>query len=67
MHSPDPKKGPHGDDGGYRNVLLEVFDWLEVRVAAVVAAGIDPTKIIVDPGIGFGKQAPAIISRCSPG
>ena len=55
MHSPDPKKGPHGD-GGYRDVLTEVFDWLEARVAAVVAAGVDRTKIMIDPGIGFGKS-----------
>jgi dihydropteroate synthase len=55
MHSPDPKKGPHGG-GGYGNVLIEVFDWLEARIAAVVAAGIDRSRIMVDPGIGFGKS-----------
>ncbi len=54
MHSPDPKKGGHGD-GGYANVLTDVFDWLESRIAAVVAGGVDATRIIVDPGIGFGK------------
>jgi len=37
-------------------VLTEVFDWLEARIAEVVAAGVDPAKIIVDPGIGFGKS-----------
>ncbi|GAA0318572.1 dihydropteroate synthase [Sphingomonas oligophenolica] len=55
MHSPDPKKGPHGGEG-YRDVLTEVFDWLETRIEAAVAAGIDRGKIIVDPGIGFGKS-----------
>ncbi|MBN8816990.1 MAG: dihydropteroate synthase [Sphingomonas sp.] len=55
MHSPDPAKGPH-DGGGYANVLTEVFDWLEARIAAVVAGGVDRAKIIVDPGIGFGKS-----------
>jgi len=54
MHSPDPKKGGHGD-GGYGDVLTEVFDWLETRIAAVVAGGVDRSRIIVDPGIGFGK------------
>jgi dihydropteroate synthase len=54
MHSPDPKKGGHGD-GGYTNVLTNVFDWLETRIAAVVAGGVDRSRIIVDPGIGFGK------------
>ncbi|KQS02965.1 dihydropteroate synthase [Sphingomonas sp. Leaf357] len=55
MHSPDPAKGPHGD-GHYRNVLTDVFDWLEARVAAAVAGGIARERIIVDPGIGFGKS-----------
>ncbi len=55
MHSPDPAKGPHGD-GRYGNVLTEVFDWLEVRIATVVEGGVDPARIIVDPGIGFGKS-----------
>jgi dihydropteroate synthase len=55
MHSPDPAKGPHGQ-GGYRDVLLDVYDWLEARVDAVVAAGVDRAKILVDPGIGFGKS-----------
>ena len=52
MHSPDPKAGGHGRSG-YRNVLTEVYDWLEARVAAVRAAGVK--DVIVDPGIGFGK------------
>jgi dihydropteroate synthase len=39
----------------YADVLLEVFDWLEARVEAAVAAGIDRARVIVDPGIGFGK------------
>ncbi len=55
MHSPDPKKGPHGGSG-YGQVLTEVFDWLEARIAAVVAAGIDRSRIMIDPGIGFGKS-----------
>ena len=54
MHSPDPKAGGHGR-AGYASVVTEVFDWLEVRIAAVVAGGVDRSKIIVDPGIGFGK------------
>ncbi|HEX8215414.1 MAG TPA: dihydropteroate synthase [Allosphingosinicella sp.] len=38
-----------------RPVLLEVYDWLEQRIEAAVAAGIDRSGIVVDPGIGFGK------------
>jgi len=39
----------------YDDVLLDVYDWLSARIAACVAAGIDRSRIIVDPGIGFGK------------
>lgn len=55
MHSPDPEKGGHGRPG-YRDVVTEVFDWLEARIAAVMAAGVDRARILVDPGIGFGKS-----------
>ena len=55
MHSPDPKSGPHGGSG-YANVVTDVFDWLEARVDAVVAGGVDRARIMVDPGIGFGKS-----------
>jgi dihydropteroate synthase len=54
MHSADPKRGAAG--GGYRDVLIESYDWLEARVEAVVAAGVDRAKIVIDPGIGFGKS-----------
>ena len=46
------QQAPHYD----RPVLLEVYDWLEERIAAAVAAGIDRSRIIVDPGLGFGKS-----------
>ena len=39
----------------YDNALLDVFDWLEGRIAAVTAAGVPADAIIADPGIGFGK------------
>src|SRR5690606_12839627 len=39
----------------YEDVVLDVFDWLEARVAAAEAAGIPRARIMVDPGIGFGK------------
>jgi len=38
-----------------RPVLFEVFDWLEARIAAAETAGIDRARMVVDPGIGFGK------------
>jgi dihydropteroate synthase len=36
-------------------VLLAVCDWLEERIAAAEAAGIARERIVVDPGLGFGK------------
>ncbi len=43
------------DEPAYADVLLEVYDFLEARIAAVEAAGIPRRKLIADPGIGFGK------------
>ena len=43
------------DDPRYDDVVLDVYDWLEARVAACEQAGIARERIIVDPGIGFGK------------
>lgn len=42
-------------DPHYGDVLLDVYDFLADRVAAAIAAGVKPERIIVDPGIGFGK------------
>jgi dihydropteroate synthase len=41
----------------YTDVVQEVGDALLERVAAAIAAGIDPDNIMVDPGIGFAKTA----------
>jgi len=53
-HQGDPQtmqKDPRYDDA-----LVEVFLWLEERIAAAEAAGIARDRILVDPGIGFGKS-----------
>ncbi|MBC8036968.1 MAG: dihydropteroate synthase [Rhizobiales bacterium] len=39
----------------YDDVALDVHDALESRIEACVAAGISRSKIVIDPGIGFGK------------
>lgn len=54
MHSPDPKAGPHGEYR-YVDAAVEVYDWLEDRIEAVVAGGVARERILIDPGIGFGK------------
>lgn len=43
------------DQPHYENVLIEVYEWLEARVEACEAAGVPRKRIVVDPGIGFGK------------
>jgi dihydropteroate synthase len=40
----------------YTDVVLEVREELARRIDAVVAAGVDPGRIVVDPGLGFGKR-----------
>ena len=55
MHSPDPGKTGH-EGGNYGDVLVEVYDWLERRVEDVIAKGIDRSRVLIDPGIGFGKS-----------
>jgi dihydropteroate synthase len=39
----------------YGDVVLDVYDYLEGRIAAAVDAGIALDRIVIDPGIGFGK------------
>lgn len=55
MHTPSQATDPH-KGGAYGDVVIDVFDWLEARVDAVEAAGIPRDRILVDPGIGFGKS-----------
>jgi dihydropteroate synthase len=40
----------------YDDVLVGVFLWLQERIAAAEAAGINRSRILIDPGIGFGKS-----------
>ena len=42
---------PHYDD-----VVAEISEFLRLQMDHAVRAGVDPEKIILDPGIGFGKR-----------
>ena len=44
------------DDPQYSNVVKEVREFLEKRAEAAKQAGVKSERIIVDPGIGFGKR-----------
>ena len=54
MHAQGAPKTMQADPR-YDDVLLDVYDALSARVEAAEAAGIARARIIVDPGIGFGK------------
>ncbi len=42
-------------DTGYGDLLTEVADALAAAAARAEAAGVAPDRIVVDPGVGFGK------------
>jgi dihydropteroate synthase len=41
----------------YQNVVKEVKDELDERVTELLKAGVQAEQIILDPGIGFGREA----------
>ena len=53
MHS----RGPAAASGGYRDVVAEVAADLRDRVDAARATGIPDSRLIIDPGLGFAKNA----------
>jgi len=54
MHAQgDPRTMQHKPT--YADVVLDVCDLLAARIEACEAAGIPRSRLIVDPGIGFGK------------
>jgi len=53
----------HWRDGGadavpqYRNVVADVRRELKHRIAALIVEGVQPAQIVLDPGLGFAKNA----------
>lgn len=39
----------------YNDVVGDIFDFFKLRISVMVAAGIDKSRILLDPGFGFGK------------
>jgi dihydropteroate synthase len=56
MHSLDAPVDPTSDPE-YDDVVSDVIASLRERLALADTAGIDRDKVIVDPGLGFGKSA----------
>ena len=44
-------------EAGYADVVAEVRGELKARVAELVVAGVRPERIVLDPGLGFAKDA----------
>ena len=40
----------------YKNVLLDIYDFFEEKIKLLRKNGINHNNIILDPGIGFGKN-----------
>jgi dihydropteroate synthase len=40
----------------YKNELLDIYDFFEKKIRYLRSIGINHNKIIIDPGIGFGKN-----------
>ncbi len=43
------------DNPVYEDVVAEVHDYLRGRIEACERAGLDRSRLVIDPGIGFGK------------
>jgi dihydropteroate synthase len=41
----------------YTDVVMDVISELQERITAALDAGIDPSNLIIDPGLGFAKEA----------
>jgi dihydropteroate synthase len=53
-----PAQRPGHDDGAhYDDVAGEVAAELEQRLSALADAGLDPERVVLDPGLGFSKNA----------
>ena len=43
------------DDPQYESLISDIKDYLLDRIDFIISKGINPKKIVIDPGIGFGK------------
>ena len=55
MHAPGAGEDLHAG-GKYADVVSEVFDFLKAARERAIAGGVAEDRIILDPGIGFGKS-----------
>lgn len=55
MHMQGTPKTMQKDPVYPRGVVSEIKDWFQEKVTHLTKSGVDRDKIILDPGIGFGK------------
>jgi dihydropteroate synthase len=55
------------DDPAYGDVVVEVRDSLRDAATNLFEAGVDPSVVIADPGIGFGKMLEHNLALLSAG
>ncbi len=67
MHMPgNPESMQNNPE--YNDVVGEIYDYLSEKIELAIDAGIRKDKILIDPGIGFGKRVEdniSLISRIS--
>jgi dihydropteroate synthase len=39
----------------YADVVVDIYRYFQDRIQSLTDAGVDPTRLVLDPGIGFGK------------
>ena len=55
MHAPGEGDDLH-EGGAYTDVVSEVFEFLRLAREKAIVSGIAENRIVLDPGIGFGKS-----------
>jgi dihydropteroate synthase len=66
MHMPGTPQTMN-DNPQYADVVVDVFEYLRRRRDDLLAAGIESTRLALDPGIGFGKlhhHSLALLAQC---
>ncbi|BDI60571.1 dihydropteroate synthase [Qipengyuania nanhaisediminis] len=56
MHAPGSGDDLHEGSGNYSDVVTDVFDMLAAQRARAIEGGVAEDRIVLDPGIGFGKS-----------
>jgi dihydropteroate synthase len=56
MHMRGTPRDMQKGDLHYEDLFAEILEYLDASIRLAETAGIDPKRIVIDPGIGFGKS-----------